>query len=51
VLRRTIGAGPTGFRSSPLWLSQATDWMERTRACGGRPSGIVEEYLREDRPR
>jgi len=32
-------------------LSEATDWTERKRACGARLFDVVDEYLREDRPR
>jgi hypothetical protein len=32
-------------------LSQAADRMERKRACRGRLFDIVDEYLREDKPR
>ena len=47
MLRHTIGADS---RSRAV-LSQATDWMERKRALWGRLFDIVDEYLREDRPR
>jgi hypothetical protein len=30
--------------------SQAADWMDRKRACGAL-FNVVDEYLREDRPR
>jgi hypothetical protein len=35
----------------PGVLSEAMDWMDRERACCGRLLDIVDEYLREARPR
>ena len=51
VLRRTIGAGPTGSRSSPV-CAEPSDGLDgpQARLCG-RLLDIVDEYLREDRPR
>jgi hypothetical protein len=35
MLRRTIGAGTHWLSPGPAVLSEATDWMDRKRACGG----------------
>jgi DNA-binding transcriptional ArsR family regulator len=32
-------------------LSEAADWMDRQRALWGRLFDVVDEYLKEDKPR
>ena len=35
----------------PDVLSEAADWMDRQRALWGRLFDVVDEYLKEERPR
>ena len=50
ALRRTIGTGPTGSRSSRC--AERSDGLDGSQArLWGRLCDIVDEYLREDRPR
>jgi len=50
MLRRTIGAGPTGSRSGRC--AEPSDGLDGAHArLWGRLFNIVDEYLREDRPR
>jgi hypothetical protein len=51
VLRRTIEGRAHRLSIQPGVLSEAADWMDRKRALWGRLFDVVDEYLKEDKPR
>ena len=51
VLRREVVGRTHRLSLEPEVLSEAADWMDRQRVLWGRLFDVVDEYLKEDKPR
>jgi DNA-binding transcriptional ArsR family regulator len=51
VVTRTIEGRTHRLSLDPDVLGEAADWMDRQRALWGRLFDVVDEYLKEDKPR
>ena len=51
VLRREVVGRTHRLSLEPEVLGEAADWMDRQRALWGRLFDVVDEYLKEDKPR
>ena len=51
VVRREVVGRMHRLSPEPDVLSEAADWMDRQRALWGRLFDVVDEYLKEDKPR
>jgi DNA-binding transcriptional ArsR family regulator len=51
AVRREVAGRTHRLSLEPSALSEAADWMDRQRALWGRLFDVVDEYLKEDKPR
>ena len=51
VVRREVVGRMHRLSLEPAVLGEAADWMDRQRALWGRLFDVVDEYLKEDKPR
>jgi DNA-binding transcriptional ArsR family regulator len=51
VVSRVVQGRTHRLSLEPDVLSEAADWMDRQRALWGRLFDVVDEYLKEDKPR
>jgi DNA-binding transcriptional ArsR family regulator len=51
VVKRVVEGRTHRLSLEPDVLSEAADWMDRQRALLGRLFDVVDEYLKEDKPR
>jgi DNA-binding transcriptional ArsR family regulator len=51
VVRREVVGRTHRLSLEPDVLSEAADWMARQRALWGRLFDVVDDYLKEDKPR
>jgi len=51
VVRREVAGRTHRLSLEPATLSEAADWMDRQRALWGQLFDVVDEYLKEDKPR
>jgi len=51
VVRREVVGRTHRLSLEPAGLSEAADWMDRQRALWGLLFDVVDEYLKEDKPR
>jgi DNA-binding transcriptional ArsR family regulator len=51
VVRREVAGRTHRLSLETAVLSEAADWMDRQRALWGRLFDVVDEYLKEDKPR
>ena len=50
-MRREVAGRKHSLSLEPAVLSEAADWMDHQRALWGRLFEVVDEYLKEDKPR
>ena len=51
AVRREVVGRTHRLSLEPAVLGEAADWMDRQRALWGRLFDVVDEYLKEDKPR
>ena len=51
AVRREVVGRTHQLSLEPAVLCEAADWMDRQRALWGRLFDVVDEYLKEDKPR
>ena len=51
VVRREVVGRTHRLSLEPAVLNEVADWMDRQRALWGQLFDVVDEYLKEDKPR